>query len=590
MDVTQQVSEVDATLLGAAVQSAIEQSSTLVEHLQQFVDAALNRVDDLCAKARSENVSTSTKDDVLHAFEEIFIETRNVAEDLFARQRQTLEQVRFTLFGRTGAGKSSLIEALTHGDGSTVSTGESDFTVAVRSVAWNACLFSDTPGINGWGRTVSRSDLERRARREVETADLVLLCFDTQNQQRDEFQKIAAWVLEFGKPVIAVLNVRNPIWRRPSEVQLGSQRRRVQQAVREHAGNIEAELAALGLTRAPVVAISAQKGVIARATEPYLGPAKDQFKKLRESVGREALLRASNVAALERILIEALMQDAAALRLGMLCSQADALLSRLQDAIQTVRQDAEKIARALDQTIEGFLGVVGYPSSNTPERSALPTSPTGEDLLTSAERARGGSYQASAQGRLQRFARQRLEAETGALRARSLASAEELVTQAFERRRDLDSKEFSASVFRNVDIEAAGGKVVRDIESFVRRETNIVIESAQLDLKAELGGGSKLFGSTGSTKKAGGNALRLAGIAAIGIAAIAFPPSLLVGLIAGLATWTLSWVGERLTKDAERERQRAWSEALASVRRTVHDAYDGFQAQVADECGKRTRH
>jgi ribosome assembly protein YihI (activator of Der GTPase) len=57
MDVTQQVSEVDATLLGAAVQSAIEQSSTLVEHLQQFVDAALNRVDDLCAKARSEETS-----------------------------------------------------------------------------------------------------------------------------------------------------------------------------------------------------------------------------------------------------------------------------------------------------------------------------------------------------------------------------------------------------------------------------------------------------------------------------------------------------------------------------------------------------
>lgn len=197
-------------------------------------------------------------------------------------QADVLSAFNIVFFGRTGAGKSTLLSAFGELDGTAVSQGESDWTKNVQTILWEGCRLYDTPGINGWGGRESRENLEARARKAVETADVVLLCFDTQSQQASEFAKVADWVTHFGKPVIAVLNVRNPRWRHPARVAAQAARRNMSEPVAQHAENIRAELANIGLHDVPVVALSSQRALFARAATPYQGPHQQNFADDRD--------------------------------------------------------------------------------------------------------------------------------------------------------------------------------------------------------------------------------------------------------------------------------------------------------------------
>jgi tRNA U34 5-carboxymethylaminomethyl modifying GTPase MnmE/TrmE len=133
----------------AAVRSAVVQSLDAVHDLEVKVNAALSAIEDVIAHARLEVGRDNCAMEVVDDFQREIDVARNDARDLFIRQRAVLTTVNIALFGRTGAGKSSLIEPLIGGDGASVSTGESDFTTDVRKVCWRGCRFFDTPGING---------------------------------------------------------------------------------------------------------------------------------------------------------------------------------------------------------------------------------------------------------------------------------------------------------------------------------------------------------------------------------------------------------------------------------------------------------
>lgn len=84
----------------------------------------------------------------------------------------------------------------------------------------SGCLrLLDAPGIEEEGATNhSRSSAaanQKLAHDAVLQADLVVLCFDTQNQKPSEFAHVSSYIQELGKPCICLLNVRNPLWRCP---------------------------------------------------------------------------------------------------------------------------------------------------------------------------------------------------------------------------------------------------------------------------------------------------------------------------------------------------------------------------------------
>ena len=140
------------------------------------------------------------------------------------------------------------------------------------------------------------------ARKAVETADVVLLCFDTQSQQASEFAKVAAWVTHYGKPVVAVLTCGTRVGATPPGCPPGSPTQYASEPVAQHAENIRVELANIGLDDVPVVAISSRRALFARAATPYQGPAKQNFEDDRDRYGIDYLSRWSNFAALESVL------------------------------------------------------------------------------------------------------------------------------------------------------------------------------------------------------------------------------------------------------------------------------------------------
>jgi len=579
--------------LASAVDTAIKRSLLVIEELRGGVAEAFNSLESVSAKAKAHTGNDQNANDAIRSFEKELRQIHAEASSLFERQRNVLQNVNIALFGRTGAGKSSIIEALTFGNGATISTGESDFTTEVRSVSWRGCKFYDTPGTNGWGRSEKRIVLEDRAKKSVEVSDIVVLCFDTQSQQQGEFDKIGAWVKEYGKPVIAVLNVRNPLWRRSIDVPLGSQRQRLSRSVSEHVSNIETELSALGIFNSPIIAISAQRAVYARVKGEYRGPELEQFRKMRTKFGADILFEGSNFKVLESIIVEALTNHASELRLGMLYGQVHGMLSRLEDSLKRINDTALSAANILDRTIDGLFAVVGYPTSGSAKRESLPKTNQNEDILTWVESLRGGPFETRARGKFGHYVNQRLEAEMGTLRAQSLAEAERLVAEAFENRKDIDNDEFQNIVYSKKKIQNICEKVADDAAEFLRLETELVVRDTKLDIDFVFGQEQKVAGSSGKTRKIVSYALRGAGVVsgvASTIATIALldpePASkvvlTVVAIGAAVVSMVLGWFGSSQSKKAEEQRQRAWSSAIASARKNVNESYDGFMKQVLE--------
>ena len=135
----------------------------------------------------------------------------------YARLKQQREQnltlkkahlARFNvmLFGRTMAGKSTIREALTGGDGSSIGQGGQRTTRDVRDYEWNNLRIVDTPGFGAFGgeedTCIAREILER--------SDVVLFMLNSDSIQESTFDELAH-VHELNKPLIFVLNMKKDL-------------------------------------------------------------------------------------------------------------------------------------------------------------------------------------------------------------------------------------------------------------------------------------------------------------------------------------------------------------------------------------------
>lgn len=124
------------------------------------------------------------------------------AEDLEILKND-LEKFSITLFGRTMAGKSTLMEVLTEGDGSAIGMGAQRTTRDIRKYEWNGLSVTDVPGIGAF----EGEEDTRLAFDAAKTADLIvfLLTDDApQAVEADCFRQVK----DLGKPVIIIMNVK----------------------------------------------------------------------------------------------------------------------------------------------------------------------------------------------------------------------------------------------------------------------------------------------------------------------------------------------------------------------------------------------
>lgn len=510
-------------------------------------------------------------------------------KDGLVESRRVASTFNIAFFGRTGAGKSTLLSALGGLSGELVSDGRSDFTTDVQPLDWQGCRLYDTPGINGWGRARSRAELEEAARKAVEVADVVLLCFDSQSQQASEFRKVADWVRDYRKPVLAVLNVRNAMWRHPARVASVAQRRGLSRTVQQHADNIASELEAIDLTGIPIVAIQSKRALFARATTPFAGPAARELEAERSSYGREYLNRWSNLPMLEQLIVSCITEGAAELRLAGLREGLQAGLRQWADEIDRTAAEQQDRGVAVERVVADWLTVLGYPDESW--RGALPKARDGGDLLAHLERARCEPFGASVSGRLEGHVRHLLKSHVYPLRVKALRDAEELIIDAFDDNESVSESEFAWRVYCVPSIAKTIAMVASQAGDFVTDSLKLSGLNAQIDVAEIDRAAAEVRGDAGTIRRRLATALRTSGLlagsasAVLGIIALTnfWNPAgwaaavILVGF--GFVSAALNFLAKRTRTSAEERRIGERATAVADARSAVHAYFDKCETE-----------
>ncbi len=119
-----------------------------------------------------------------------------------------LSRFTVTLFGRTMAGKSTIREALTRGDGATIGKGAQRTTRDVREYTWNSLRVIDTPGIGAYDGVEDRA----QALSVIDETDVVLFLVSSDGLQEESFKGMQE-LRQQNKPLLFVLNVKRDLER-----------------------------------------------------------------------------------------------------------------------------------------------------------------------------------------------------------------------------------------------------------------------------------------------------------------------------------------------------------------------------------------
>ncbi|MBK1987696.1 GTPase domain-containing protein, partial [Sphaerospermopsis aphanizomenoides BCCUSP55] len=129
--------------------------------------------------------------------------------DLFIsldQKRKHLEYFTVALFGRTKAGKSTLRETLTRGNGSTIGKGSQRTTRDVTEYSWQGLRLLDTPGIEAY----QGDDDTQKANEIIDQSDIILFLTSDDSVQPGEF-KAMAQLQQINKYFAVILNVKHDI-------------------------------------------------------------------------------------------------------------------------------------------------------------------------------------------------------------------------------------------------------------------------------------------------------------------------------------------------------------------------------------------
>ncbi|MEI0739031.1 GTPase [Paenibacillus sp. JTLBN-2024] len=155
--------------------------------MEDLKDESLTSVLDNLNQTISENLSTGITN----------------IENSIDRKKEHLSTFTVTLFGRTKAGKSTIREALTNGDGESIGKGAQRTTRDIKEYYWNNLRIIDTPGISAYE---GEEDV-RIAESIIDESDLILFLVTNDSIQETEFEKLIQLKSQ-NKPIIILLNVK----------------------------------------------------------------------------------------------------------------------------------------------------------------------------------------------------------------------------------------------------------------------------------------------------------------------------------------------------------------------------------------------
>lgn len=196
---------------------SLRRSTVLIRSVLAQVVQDLEHTRDLLAL---EAASSSVDDEVQELLRVVLQDVDESMDRLVQRTaqfqrvlRERPERLVVAFFGRTMAGKSTLVETLTGGTGEAIGVGAQRTTRQTRYCDWGDVVLLDTPGIGAF-----RGEKDARvAREDVRDADLVVFVLTDDSIQEETFHGLEH-VRDENKPVLFVLNVKldleRPVFRK----------------------------------------------------------------------------------------------------------------------------------------------------------------------------------------------------------------------------------------------------------------------------------------------------------------------------------------------------------------------------------------
>ena len=176
----------------------------LFEHIQQ-IEKSIKR--DIAAINERYPAQKKTWHTVFEEFERvlgnIFTYAQGTLIGSFTDKVKRMDSFTLCLFGKTKAGKSTTMEALTHGRGETIGKGRQNTTLEAKEYNWKELTVIDTPGIDSMQE---RQELETTALKYADASDLILFLMPHQIEEA-EFVQFARFYKQ-NKPIIILLNVK----------------------------------------------------------------------------------------------------------------------------------------------------------------------------------------------------------------------------------------------------------------------------------------------------------------------------------------------------------------------------------------------
>jgi hypothetical protein len=180
--------------------SHLKKTSAAVKRVSRSLNECLKNYED--GSVRTPGFVNQIKhqlNSVSNELEQLQMET----EENLEKRKERLDFFSVTLFGRTMAGKSTLMEILTNGDGESIGKGSQRTTRDVRNYEWKGFEVTDVPGVAAF----EGEEDEELAFQAAEQADLVLFLV-TDDAPQDAEAECLARIRRLGKPILGICNVK----------------------------------------------------------------------------------------------------------------------------------------------------------------------------------------------------------------------------------------------------------------------------------------------------------------------------------------------------------------------------------------------
>lgn len=182
---------------------ATEKYTKIVLTLQRAAQSVESSHSKQSKMAQLQNTALLSKqnEEIQELKEKISVIRENI-ESLKAQQKD----FSIVVYGRAMAGKSTLMEILTRGDGKSIGKGTKRKKQEIREYYWNGLKLIDFPGFEFF----NNDENDKSGMNAAKTADLVLFLLTNEEPQPEEAQCFAQ-LKSLGKPILCIVNIKKTL-------------------------------------------------------------------------------------------------------------------------------------------------------------------------------------------------------------------------------------------------------------------------------------------------------------------------------------------------------------------------------------------